>query len=105
MTARELALATGIPLRLVQQTASDLVAAGILSTTPSRAPDQPAFQPAMDIRLLNLQRVSEALESPKGLTDLLPQTSNPEAAALREALRKYSQAAAESPANRLLSDL
>jgi membrane protein len=105
MTARELALATGIPLRLVQQTASDLVAAGILSTTPSRAPDQPAFQPAMDIRLLNLQRVSEALESPKGLTDLLPQTSNPEAAALREALRKFSQAAAESPANRLLSDL
>jgi membrane protein len=105
MTSRELALKTGIPLRLVQQSASDLVEARLLSETTGPALDQAAFQPAMDLRLLTLQRVLEALDSAGGSSKLPTLASYPETAALKEALAKLSQAAAEAPANRPLSDI
>ena len=105
MTARQLSLATGIPLPLVQRAAADLVAVGILSETSAQAPGEPAFQPGMDIKRLTLQRVSDALESAGGPATLLNLPCDASTAALRDALRQLSQAAAESPANRLLKDL
>jgi len=104
-TARQLALATGIPLRWVRQSTADLVAVGLLVASAALKPDEPAFQPAMDLRLLTLQRGSDALESAGGPADLLHLPPDPDRTALREALRRLSQAAAESPANRLLGDL
>jgi membrane protein len=105
MTARQLATTTGIPLRLVQQSTADLVAVGILSAIPTQAADEPAFQPAIDIRLLTLQRVSDALDSSGESSEFVNLPTDADTAALREAMRRLSQAAAESPANRLLSDL
>jgi membrane protein len=105
LTARQLTLATGIPLPLVQRAANDLVSAGILSMTSSHAQDEAAFQPAMDIQLLDLQRVSIALETAADSTTPFKLPDDPGLAALRNALRQLSQAAAESPANRLLRDI
>jgi membrane protein len=104
LSASGLTRQTGIPLRLVQQALADLVAGRLLAETPGRKPNEPAFQPAMDIQLLTLQRVSNALESGGVAEDwILPSDEN--TAKLREALRRLSQAAAESPANQLLKDL
>jgi hypothetical protein len=58
----------------------------------------------MDIQLLSLQRVSDALES-AGSAESWNLPSNENTAKLRDALHRLSQAAAESPANRLLKDL
>ena len=105
MTARQIALATAIPLPLVQRVAADLSATGILSKTSSDTPDEPHFQPAMDLRLLTLQRVSDALDSAGGSSAPLNLPCDADTAALRDALQQLSQAAAESPANRMLKDL
>jgi DNA-binding GntR family transcriptional regulator len=99
-----MAHATGLPLRLVQQALGDLVAGRLLEETLGRKPNEPAFQPAMDIQLLTLQRVSDALES-GGVAEAWILPSDENTAKLREALRRLSQAAAEAPANQLLKDL
>jgi len=104
LTAGGMAQAIGLPLRLVQLALADLVAAHILIATAGRKPDEPGFQPAMDIQLLTLQRVSDALES-GGVAEASILPSDENTAKLREALRRLSQAAAESPANQLLKDL
>ena len=104
MTARQLALANQLPLRWVQESLAGLTASGILSETRSAASVEPAYQPAMDIGLLTLQRVSEALVSgggPAGTLTLPPD----EYAKLRAALQDLARAAAASPSNRLLKDL
>jgi membrane protein len=104
LTAGRMAHATGLPLRLVQQALADLVAGRLLAETPGRKPNEPTFQPAMDIQLLSLQRVSDALES-AGSAESWNLPSNENTAKLRDALHRLSQADAESPANRLLKDL
>jgi hypothetical protein len=58
----------------------------------------------MDIGLLTLQRVSEALESGGGSAES-PARSSDENAKLKAALRELARAAAESPYNRLLKDI
>jgi len=104
LNARELAQTTGLPLPWVQQTASELVEAGVFSRTASDTLDDPAFQPAMDIMQLTLQRVVDALLSvgaePNGLFP-----ASGEAARLDEALKALRRAASESSANRLLKDV
>ena len=104
LTARQLALGIQLPLRWIQESLAGLTAAGILSETRSASSAEPGYQPAMDIGLLTLQRVSEALESSGGSagTLALPFDEN---AKLTAALRELSRAVAESPCNRLLKDI
>jgi membrane protein len=104
LNARELAHTTGFPLPWVQQTADELVQAGVFSRTVADTLDDAAFQPAMDIMQLTLQRVVDALLSvgaePNGLFP-----ASGEAARLDEALKALRRAASESSANRLLKDV
>jgi membrane protein len=100
LSASSLAHALELPLRLVQPVLADLVAARILAETPGAAPDEPEFQPAMDSTHITLQRLSDALESVGGV-----QLSSADFDRLNAAWRKLSEAAAESPANRLVKDL
>lgn len=105
MTARQIAIATAIPLPLVQRVAADLAATSILSQTSTHPPEEPRFQPAIDLHLLTLQRVSDALDAAGGSSAALNLPCDAETAALRDALQQLSQAAAGSPANRLLKDI
>jgi membrane protein len=102
--ASSLANELELPLRLVQPVLTDLVAAHILSEVPRVAPDEPAFQPAMDSTHITLQRLSDALESVSGAEGSL-QLSSADSDRLNAAWRRLSEAAAESPANRLVKDL
>jgi membrane protein len=104
LTARQLALGIKLPLQWVQESLAGLTAAGILSETRRASSDEPGYQPAMDIGLLTLQRVSDAVESGSGSADTpdLPFDENTE---LGRALRELNRAAAGSPSNRLLKDI
>jgi membrane protein len=104
LNARELAQTTGLPLPWVQQTASELVEAGVFSRTASDTLDDPAFQPAMDILQLTLQRVVDALLS-VGAAPERPFAPTEDVARLEEALEAVRRAASESPANLLVKDL
>jgi hypothetical protein len=88
----------------VQQTASELVEAGVFSRTASDTLDDPAFQPAMDILQLTLQRVVDALLS-VGASPERPFAPTVDVARLEEALEAVRRAASESPANLLVKDL
>jgi membrane protein len=104
MSARELALKIKLPPGWVEDALAVLTAARILSETRRAFSEEPGYQPGMDIGLLTLQRVSEALESggssPESLTGPFEENAK-----LRAALRELDRAAAESPYNRLLKDL
>jgi membrane protein len=104
MTSRQLALGTKLPLGWVQDLLGGLTASGILSETRRASSDEPGYQPAMDIGLLTLQRVSEALESGGRSAEPLSLTFNANAK-LQAALRELGRAAAASPSNRLLKDI
>lgn len=104
MTARQLALKNKLPLRWVQESLAGLTASGILSETRPASSAEPGYQPAMDIGLLTLQRVSEALESSSGSAGTLA-LSFDGSAKLRAALKELDRAAAGSPSNRLLKDI
>jgi membrane protein len=103
LTARQLVLKTKLPARWVQEVLTDLTASGILSETIGASSHEPGYQPAMDIGLLTLQRVSDALEI-GGSTGALIQPFE-ENAGLTAALRQLTRAASESPCNRLLKDI
>jgi membrane protein len=99
-----MAQAIDLPLALVQPVLAALVAARILSETPGAEPDEPGFQPAMDLSHLTLQRVSDAWESVAG-AEANPRLQFADIESLAKALRELAQAAAASPANRRLKDL
>jgi membrane protein len=102
--AGRLAQELGIPLHRVQPLAAALVSAGLFSVTPGPRSEEPAFQPAVDIRRITLQRVADALDDPggAGAEPSLPAAPND---ALAAALHAWRRAAAESPSNRLLMDI
>jgi membrane protein len=104
LTARQLARAVKLPLHWVQESLAGLTAAGILSETRRASSDEPGYQPAMDIGLLTLQRVSDALESGGGSADILTLPFD-ENTKLGAALKELNRAAAGSPSNRLLKDI
>ena len=104
MTSRQLALGINLPLSWVQESLAGLTAAGILSETRSPSTAEPGYQPAMDIGLLTLQRVSDALESGGGSAGT-PALAFDENTRLRVALTELGRAAAGSPSNRLLKDI
>ncbi len=104
LNIRQLAHSAGIPLHWVEQSASDLVEAGILSRLASGPPEDQAIQPAMDATRLTLQRVLDALHAADGVRHH-PFLPSDDMDRLRNALYALRRAAAESPANQLLKDL
>ncbi len=92
-----------MPVRLVHSIIFDLIESGLVSETRTKADKEFAYQPARDINKMTIQSVLEALDQ-KG-TDDLPVAKTEDYRALSDALKKFTKAMAESPANKLLKDI
>jgi membrane protein len=103
MTAAELSTKIETPLRLINHILFDLTASGILVETKTESEKETGFMPARDINTLTIASVLEALDA-NGL-DTIPVSKNPVHDQLSASLTKIREAAAASPANRLLKDL
>ena len=102
-TAHQIAMALGIPSRLVQTIIGDLIDAQILSETESEGNETAAYQPALDINRLTLNYVINALEK-KG-SDQVPYSQTETSETLQASLQKFRDAVEAHPANCLLKDV
>ncbi len=95
---RKLARESGMPVRAAREAAAALVAAGILCEIPASSGKVPLFLPALDPRLLTLERVCTALDR---LGAAAPEATAPsmEIETLRRALERFRLAAAGLPEN------
>ena len=103
ITAHRMAAELGIPLRLVQTTLIDLVTSKIVSETDSGIEDEPAFQPALDINLITIGYVVNALE--RIGTDQLPIPQTLESDAITQAMKKFEDVIENHPDNQLLKNI
>jgi membrane protein len=103
VTAHQVAIALGIPSRLVQTLIDDLVDAHIVSETEFEGNEAAAYQPALDINRLTLSYVIQALERSGRDPIPLPQTVTAEA--LKTSLQQFEEAVASHSANHLLKDI
>ncbi len=92
-----------MPIRLVHLILSELVESGLVSEIKTKADKEFAYQPARDINQLTIQSVLQALDH-QGIEDI-PVAQTEEYQALSQALQEFSQAMAESPANKLLKEI
>ncbi len=95
---RGLARKTGMPVRAAREAAAALIAAGILCETAAPSGKAPLLLPALDPRLMTLQRVCTALDR---IGSTAPETaaSSSEIEILRRALERFRSAAAGLPEN------
>jgi membrane protein len=103
VTVHQISAANEIPLRLVQTTLLDLVAAKIISETDSDTREESAFQPALDINLITIGYVIEALEHIG--TDQLPIPHTRESDTITLAMKKFGDVIETHPDNQLLKDI
>jgi membrane protein len=103
LTANQIAMDLGMPIRLVQTTLGDLTDAHILSETESQEDEASAYQPALDINRLTLSYVITALENRGNNQISLPQNETSES--LEAALQQFKETIETHPANRLLKDI
>jgi membrane protein len=92
-----------IPIRLVHSILFDLVASDLVSEIRTETDKEFAYQPACDINKMTIQFVLAALDH-KGTEDI-PVAKTEGHQALFDALKDFSEAMAELPANKLLKDL
>ena len=102
-TAAEISNQLEIPIRLVRQILYDLMDSGIISDTSSDESKEPAYQPALDINLLSIKYVLDALEH--NGTDNIPVAQSRELKALSNALKVLGDTIEGSSANKLLKDV
>jgi membrane protein len=103
LTARQIAMDLGIPLRLVQTILGDLIDARILSEIESEENETGAYQPALDINRLTLSFVINALGN-KGNSEI-PFPQNETSESLKAALQNFKDTLESHPANKLLKDI
>jgi membrane protein len=92
-----------MPVRLVHDIIFDLVASGLVSETKTKSDKEFAYQPARDISTLTIKTILEALD--QNGTDDIPVAKTEDYRALSEALKNFSDAMENSPANKLLKDI
>ena len=92
-----------IPIRLVHSILSELVESNLVSEIKTKIDKEFAYQPARDINRLTIQSVLEALDH-QGIKDM-PVAKTEDYRALSDALQGFSEAMAESPANKLLKNI
>jgi membrane protein len=102
-TARRISTVLEIPLRLVQTSLFDLVTSKIISETDSDSLGEPAYQPALDINLVTIAYVTNALE--RIGVDQLPNLQSRESNAIAVAIKKIDDAIVHHPDNRRLKDI
>ena len=103
LTDSQISAQLEMPIRLVHNILYDLVESGLVSETRTNEDKEIAYQPARDINKLTIQYVLEALE--QSGTDTLPVAKTEGHQALSDALKNFSEAKENSPANKLLKDI
>ncbi|MGD9057823.1 MAG: YihY/virulence factor BrkB family protein [Desulfobacterales bacterium] len=103
LTDSQISARLKIPIRLLHHIIFELVESGVVSEICTTADKEFAYQPARDINQLSIQSVLEALDH-KG-TENIPVANTSEFQALSDALKEFSEAMAESPANKLLKNI
>jgi len=92
-----------MPIRLVHNILYDLVQSRVITETRTKEEQKFGYQPARDINSLTIKTVVDAVDQTGSNT--IPVARNEEFAALSDALEKFSEEMAASPANRLLKDI
>jgi len=103
LTAPQISHALGLPIRLVHQILFTFVDCELFSKVETKYLKEPAYQPARDVNFFTISHVVEALE--KEGADNIPLVQNPELNKISDALEKFSDTLAKSPANLLLKDI
>jgi membrane protein len=103
VSAHQISVAIETPLRLVQTILLDLVAANVVSEMDSDTGEEPVFQPALDINLITIGYVINALEHIG--TDQLPIPPTRESDLITQAMKKIGVAMEAHPDNQLLKDI
>lgn len=101
--AHQISASIEIPLRLVQKILPDLVASKVVSEMDSDTGEEPVFQPALDINLITIGYVINALE--RIGTDQLPISPSRESNLISRAMKKFGEAMETHPDNQLLKDI
>lgn len=96
---RGLAAAAGLPLRAAREAAVALTEAGILCETAAPAGEAPRLLPALDPRLLTLERVCTALDCGSRAAPAPAALPGTEADRVHRALERFRAAAAKLPQN------
>ncbi len=103
VSAHQISAAIEIPLRLVQTILPDLVASKVVSEMDSDTGEASVFQPALDINLITIGYVINALEHIG--TDQLPIPPTRESSHITQAMQKFGEAMETHPDNQLLKDI
>ena len=102
LSAHQISAAIAIPLRLVQNILPDLVASNVVSEIDAGTGEASVFQPALDINLITIGYVINALEHIG--TDELPIPPTPESSHITQALKKLGETMETHPDNQRLKD-
>ena len=92
-----------IPIRLMHQILYDLVESGLFIQTRTIEDQNFGYQPALDINAITIKSILEAIEN-NGI-DTIPIAETEGLTVLSDALKQFSEAMENSPANRLLKDI
>ncbi|MBN1364799.1 MAG: YihY/virulence factor BrkB family protein, partial [Syntrophaceae bacterium] len=103
MCPTEISNELGIPIRFVKEILFDLVKSNILSTVQIEGNGDFGYQPAIDINVLKIQYVIDALEK-RGL-NTMAFTDNPEFASLSASLEAFGRNIEKLPENKLLKEV
>ncbi|MBN1470890.1 MAG: YihY family inner membrane protein [Syntrophaceae bacterium] len=103
MTATEISNELGIPIRFVKEILFELVKSNIASTAQIEGNGDLGYQPAIDINVLTIQFVIDALEK-RGL-NIMAFTDNPEFASLSASLEAFGRTIEKLPENKLLKEI
>ncbi len=102
-SARQISATLEIPFRLIQSILMDLMTTNIISETDSEIPEEPSYQPALDINLLTVSYVIGALEK-IGVNQLaLPE--NQVSAKIVHTMEQFQDTINNHPENQLLKDI
>jgi membrane protein len=102
-TATMISQTLEIPIRMVHLILDELVECKIISDMKTDEYEEFTYQPALDINLLTIKYIIDALDQ-RGVSHI-PVAHTEELEALSETLKKLGDAIERSPENKLLKDI
>ncbi|MBN1380204.1 MAG: YihY/virulence factor BrkB family protein [Deltaproteobacteria bacterium] len=102
-TADEISNRLEIPIRFVNEILFDLVKSNIISVAETEEGGERGYQPALDVNMLTIQYVIDALEQ-RGI-NTMPFAHSPEFEVLSSLMEKFGTTVDKLPENKLLKDL
>jgi membrane protein len=103
LTAREISNKLEIPIRFVNEILFELVKSNIVNVTEIEGNGDRGYQPAIDINVLTIQYVIDALEK-RGI-NTMPFIHAPEFAILSESMETFDRKVKELPDNKTLKEI